>query len=465
MKNRHKKVLIAILTITGILFSLSAYGESDEDTENLIRAANQCYSSGETSKTFQKLLYPVAEKNNIFSPNSSPVIYVSPDDISAIDALSETQKDERGLAKRFFNWAKEGAKEAYDYVIGGLGEVKNIVIGREEKGEEVEGKRGENITIAIIDPKRINPTYRLKTGEYLGEKLWTDTDGSHGWNFAWNNNSIFDNSTLTHSTICASCALEAAPESKIMHLTIGDLPKAVRYAVDNDAKVISMSFKELSSDGRYADYDPKIQGAINYAHSKGVIIINSADNDNCNLTHYPVAYDNVIGVAGTLSGERWEDSNYGDFVDIAAPVDFNTKEGILGIVYNSRKYGTSISAPRVAGTMASVWSEEPSLDATQVVNLVLNTADKEESGWNMYAGYGEVNLTAALQTVSYLPDPELNSSERYLLLNQPIIVKEDKDKEIFSKYPFLSHIRRVQENVTYEKIPLGDSTLVPHPKE
>ncbi len=128
MKNKHKKILITILTITGILFSLSAYGESDEDTEKLIRAANQGYSSNATNRTFQELLYPVAKKNNTFSPNSSPVIYVSSDDIAAVDALSETQEDERGSFRRLYDWLKG----SYNYVREKLEEVEDTTIGNSE---------------------------------------------------------------------------------------------------------------------------------------------------------------------------------------------------------------------------------------------------------------------------------------------------------------------------------------------
>ena len=53
MKNKHKNILIAILTITGILFSFSAYGESDKFTEELISIAGQ---KSPSAGDFQKLL-------------------------------------------------------------------------------------------------------------------------------------------------------------------------------------------------------------------------------------------------------------------------------------------------------------------------------------------------------------------------------------------------------------------------
>ena len=42
-----------------------------------------------------------------------------------------------------------------------------------------------------------------------------------------------------------------------------------------------------------------VQSAINYAHSKGVVVVAAAGNTNCDCRNYPAADNNVIGVAGT----------------------------------------------------------------------------------------------------------------------------------------------------------------------
>ncbi len=420
------------LTIAiAFLFSsipFSAYGKSDEDTEELIRAANQGYSSGETNKTFQKLLYPVAEKNSAFSQNSSPVIYLSSDYVAPIYALAETEEDERGRFRRLYDWLKE---------------CHNKMKFPTEERELSEGvrKKKEKGLVAIIDVERPRALDEEKLwiniDEIPNDKIDNDNneyvDDRHGWNFDRNSNNIINKFTPfnAHSAKCINGVLEVAPESKIMYLHIPqymnlsalalgktkevillNIDPAVVYATNNGAEIISISAGD-------SVYDPETQKAIDYAHSEGVIIVASAGNDNNNLSHYPAAYDNVIGVAGTFSGERWSSSNYGDFVDIAAPADLNTKEGILGIVYNPlfASYGTSISAPRVAGATASVWSEEPSLNATQITNILYNTADDiDPVGWDIYTGYGEVNLTAALQAVHSLEN--LNASQKDLLLNQ-----------------------------------------------
>ncbi len=453
MKNKHKRILVALLTIAGALFSFSAYGESDEATENLISITSQDLPS---SKDFQRLLPEVQANNNTFYPNPSHGIFISSEDMAVIDILSEAKEDRQKVDKRslkllgLFKSLKQKAVEGYDYLAEGLEEIKGIIIGEKEGGNSkvAEGKRGENITIAIIDidkPGANHPSFNaqkvwINTDEIPSDGIDNDkngyTDDVYGWNFGWRNNNAIINElclTNTHSVKCANCALEIASESKIMyldvdsHLNLGinikgthnnlstpdlDISAAIIYATDNGAKVISVSFGSL-------DYVFETQKAIDYAYSKDVIITAAVGNSDTEIPYYPAAYNNVTTVAGLVSGKRWPDSNYGNCVDIAASADFETNKGIIEKLFSlSGDCGTSLSAPRVAGTAAFLRSENPSLNATQITNILYNTADDiEPAGWDPYTGYGELNLTAALQVLRSLSN--LNSSERNLVLNQP----------------------------------------------
>lgn len=156
-----------------------------------------------------------------------------------------------------------------------------------------------------------------------------------------------------HGTMTAGIVHLVAPKAKIMPLKafaadgtgyMSNIIQATYYAVQHQAKVISMSFSFSSS-------STEIEDAIQYAHSQGVICVASAGNDGLDELVYPAALPNVMGVASTSDYDtRSSFSNYGPDVWVAAP-----GEGIISTYpYGtySAGWGTSFSAPFVSGTAA-----------------------------------------------------------------------------------------------------------------
>ncbi|NNK76150.1 MAG: S8 family serine peptidase [Maribacter sp.] len=163
-----------------------------------------------------------------------------------------------------------------------------------------------------------------------------------------------------------------------------DIALGIRYAVDNGAKIINCSFGKSFSPNADWVYD-----AIKYAASKDVLIVHAAGNDGANLDdpnnpNYPNDQinngsefaDNVITV-GALDPEYGSDmvaaySNYGAInVDVFAP-----GTDIYSTIPNN-KYefmpGTSMASPGVAGVAALVRSQYPSLSASQVKKVILDS--------------------------------------------------------------------------------------------
>ncbi len=168
-----------------------------------------------------------------------------------------------------------------------------------------------------------------------------------------------------------------------------DVALGIRYAVDNGAKVINMSFgKSFSPEKAWVD------SAIRYAASKDVLIIHAAGNDGADndvKENYPSPYtqktnisvENFLTIGAnsdpTISGSIAADfSNYGqNNVDVFAP---GVK--IYSTLPNKNKYGnlkgTSMSAPIVTGLAALIRSYYPELTAVQVKHIIENTVVKPD---------------------------------------------------------------------------------------
>lgn len=163
-----------------------------------------------------------------------------------------------------------------------------------------------------------------------------------------------------------------------------DVANAIRYAVENGANVINMSFgKGYSPQKHYVDE------AVKFADEQGVLLVNGAGNDSENIDStdsYPNKYYEAGGEATsflTVGASSWEEgadltavfSNYGvENVDIFAP-------GVE--VYSTYPYdeykandGTSMASPVVAGVAALVMMYYPELTAAQVKDILMETSTK-----------------------------------------------------------------------------------------
>ena len=158
-----------------------------------------------------------------------------------------------------------------------------------------------------------------------------------------------------------------------------DIALAIRYAVDNGARIINMSFgKSFSPQKHWVD------DAVQYAESKGVLLVHAAGNDGRNLdTTYnyptPVLAGNkrasnwlTVGASGDPKGGGLvaNFSNYGKKeVDVFAPgVNiYSTVPG--GNTYRSMS-GTSMAAPVTSGVAAFLLSYYPSLTPQQLKQVI-----------------------------------------------------------------------------------------------
>jgi thermitase len=175
----------------------------------------------------------------------------------------------------------------------------------------------------------------------------------------------------------------------------------IYHATDAGAKIISMS---LGGGGE----STLMHDALEYAQSRGVLIVAAAGNNHSDYPFYPAYYEECIAVSATDSSDNpaWF-SNYGDWIDVAAP-GVNIQSTIPGERYASWN-GTSMACPHVAGTAALVWSLAPGLSSSFIRYIIESTTDDlGDPGFDEIFGHGRIN---AKKAVSAIPEHDLLISE------------------------------------------------------
>jgi cell wall-associated protease len=191
-----------------------------------------------------------------------------------------------------------------------------------------------------------------------------------------------------------------------------DVANAIRYAVDNGAQVLNMSFgKAFPKNKAYVDE------ALKYAEKKGVLLVHAAGNEHTNKDekmNYPNRYYKEnrkkaaknwldIGAMTWLPGEDLvaDFSNYGkETVDVFAP-GYGVYSTIPDGKYASFN-GTSMAAPTVAGAAGLLLSYFPTLSAEQIKDIIMASAAKNTTEViipgekTKKAGFDQLSITGGI---------------------------------------------------------------------
>ena len=176
-----------------------------------------------------------------------------------------------------------------------------------------------------------------------------------------------------------------------------DVANAIRYAVDNGAKILNMSFGKPVSPGKNVVWD-----AFKYAQDKGVLLVKAAGNENQDVAEhvaYPTNYKNVtdetpivnnVLVVGASTNKndalRASFSNYNKkMVNVFAP----GQQIYSTVPHNEYKYlqGTSMASPVVAGAAAVMLAYMPNLKPYQIIEALVKTSNASTS--NGFADYSQ----------------------------------------------------------------------------
>lgn len=201
-----------------------------------------------------------------------------------------------------------------------------------------------------------------------------------------------------HGTHVAGIIVDTTPANvKIMPIRVLDeegkgydshVAQGIRFAVDNGAAIINMSFggKEFSQ---------YLSDAIQYAHSKNVLVVVASGNESGNTSnYYPASDQKVLVVSAIDQNDRIASfSNTGSSVDISAP-----GVGIISSVPGDRfesLSGTSMAVPYVSGIAAMLKLEEPIRSIRDIENLLKKYVDDRGGiGWDSQYGEGIVNFAS-----------------------------------------------------------------------
>ncbi|WP_354178783.1 S8 family serine peptidase [Arthrobacter sp. UYP6] len=174
------------------------------------------------------------------------------------------------------------------------------------------------------------------------------------------------------------------------------IPAAIRWSVDNGARVINMSLGSSST-----SWPESWDEAFLYAEQQDVVVVVAAGNRGVGMVQVgaPATIPGVLTVAGVdRNGEAsWDSSSEGISIGVAAPAE----DLVGGLPVGPARYadwsGTSGAAPLVAGTAALIRSAYPDLSAADVINRIIATArDAGTPGQDTLYGYGLLDAGAAL---------------------------------------------------------------------
>lgn len=289
-----------------------------------------------------------------------------------------------------------------------------------------------SVVVAVVDDAC------LTTHQDLSSKIWInpgeiagngiDDDGNgyiddvNGWDAADNDNnpnppSSASTTVFTHGTHCCGIA-GAATNNAVGVASVGfnirimpvkctenintgpyldDTYGGMQYAVAARANVISMSFGGTG-------YSSTVQSLINYGNSLGITWVAAAGNDNVSTLFYPAAYTNVISVSATGTGDvKASFSNYGSWIDIAAPgVNIYSTLAASTTSYGYLS-GTSMACPMVAGLCGLIKSYNSSFTPAQIETCLKNGSDNINAANPSYIGQlgtGRIDVFGALNCAS-----------------------------------------------------------------
>jgi len=332
----------------------------------------------------------------------------------------------------------------------------------------------------ILDPEDL--IWRFSDGEDDDENGYTDD--ICGWDFLEDDNDPRDEVNYGHGTSeCRWSGAEAnngsgfpgmCPNAAILPLRVGDsfivdvndFAQGVIFGVDSGAHVIQEALGSVN-------HSPLGQAAIDYAYSKGRVVIASAADEESAHQNFPCTYERTVQVNSVrkyeellpLVASQFPPSylylggitNYGAHTIVSTPSGGHSSgatgrlAGIAGLIYSAAEnkvqrgemwrypgLDTPLSAGEVKQIIAMTADDidfSPSFYKVNVgvLDAILGPSERFHStgGWDPYFGYGRVNAYEAVKAVEedrIPPEAEIRSPRWFELINPGQVTLEVKGK-------------------------------------
>lgn len=287
-----------------------------------------------------------------------------------------------------------------------------------------------DLTIAIIDTGVDLDHPDLKDNLVPGANLVKpneppDDDNGHGTSVAGvigavGNNGIGVSGIVWNAKIMPIKALDNRGDG-----TEQELGEAILYAVRSGARIVVLSV------GLHR-YSPYMLDIVEYAESKGVLLVAAAGNDGMShgakaAVKYPAAYPTVLAVGGAKPNNTVDPrSNPGSELDLIAP--WNVFTTAVGGLYKKEE-GTSMAAPQAAAAAALVWARYKELKPYQIRGLLRQTSmDIGTAGADSQSGYGLLRIDQAVRSTlkadGFEPNESMAAAARFRLNTQLSAVLE-----------------------------------------
>ena len=262
-----------------------------------------------------------------------------------------------------------------------------------------------------------------------------------------------------HGTHVTGTIVDCTPDKdvKIMPVRVLDafasgsylsIANGIRYAADHGANIINLSLGSTN-------HSQTIDEAVNYALSKNITVVAAAGNKMGNVDYFcPAHMEDCITVAAVDSDlKRYELSNYGDAIDIAAP-GVGIESSILKGKYGEMN-GTSMATPHVSAAAALLMSERGTGQTPFQISSLLRDAatDVGEPGKDVYFGAGFLNMRPFIVHSAYAmlyADGELvfqknntPAPDRELIKSYPVATSGDGGGQYAAWHDRHSDIRKV----------------------
>ncbi|MBT2395194.1 type VII secretion-associated serine protease mycosin [Streptomyces sp. ISL-100] len=240
--------------------------------------------------------------------------------------------------------------------------------------------QGQGVTVAVVDTG-VDASHPDVTGQVLAGKDFTgdedphSDEGGHGTGMA----SLI--AGHGHGENNSAGVMGLAPKAKILPVRVmrtgkGDViderrwAAGIRYAVDQGASVINLSFID-----EHAYPGTDAAKAIAYAQERDVVVVAGAGNDGEAKVSTPAALPGVVAVGAVdRSLDFWDKSNFGKGMTLTAPGEKNLTADPTRSGGYAETAGTSDSTAFVSATAALVRSKYPDLTAGQVINRLIKSA-------------------------------------------------------------------------------------------